>query len=381
MIGRHERLRVALVAGTLGQGGAEKQLVYMAQALRRADVEVRVYCLMRGEFYEPALQAMGIQPIWIGRHAHPLMRLAALIVALRQYRPHVLQSAHFYTNLYTTISGRVWHAIALGAIRNDTLQDINLNGRWGQSLLRVPSALIANSYTGKHNAESLGIKPDRIHVVTNVIDLAAFDKLAAQSVSQTTQLDRPVAVAIATLKAQKRLDRFLDALALARREIHHLKGVLIGDGSERPRLETLARNLSLLPDGLLFLGRRSDVPALLCQANMHVLSSDHEGFPNVLLEAMAARLPAITTPAGDAGVVVQDGLTGYVLDFEDIDGMAERMIRLAKSSDLQHKLGEAGRQRVEQLYGFEGLAERLLSTYRSIAERHGNHRLLNVLSS
>src|SRR5258706_15129835 len=139
---------------------------------------------------------------------------------------------------------------------------------------------------------------------------------------------------------------------MARQEVLDLKGILIGDGPERPRLEALANKLGLLPDGLLFLGRRNDVPALLAQASMLVLSSDHEGFPNVLLEAMAARLPVITTPAGDAGLVVQEGITGYVLPFDDIDAMAERMVRLAKSPDLRHTLGEAGRRRVEHLLWF-----------------------------
>jgi len=378
MIERHERLRVALLAGTLDQGGAEKQVVYMARALREAGIQVRVYSLTRGEFYEPMLRAMGIDLVWIGRHAHPLLRLATLTIALREYRPHVLQSAHFYTNLYTTVCGRLWGALAVGAIRNDTLQDMRLIGRWGRLLLRLPAVLIANSFAAKRNAASLGIPSDRIYILQNVIDLSTFDELMARSTNQTFQFDQPVIAAIAKFKVQKRLDRFLAALAMARQEVLDLKGILIGDGPERPRLEALANKLGLLPDGLLFLGRRNDVPALLAQASMLVLSSDHEGFPNVLLEAMAARLPVITTPAGDAGLVVQEGITGYVLPFDDIDAMAERMVRLAKSPDLRHTLGEAGRRRVEHLYGFEGLAERLLSTYRAIAEAYNDYRLLNV---
>src|SRR5262249_42873838 len=70
-------LRVAMVAGTLGQGGAEKQLVYIANALHQAGVEVRVYSLTRGEFYESSLRALGIAPIWIGRFNTPLARVSA----------------------------------------------------------------------------------------------------------------------------------------------------------------------------------------------------------------------------------------------------------------------------------------------------------------
>jgi glycosyltransferase involved in cell wall biosynthesis len=377
----HEHLRVALVAGQLIQGGAEKQLVYAARALHQASIEVRIYSLTRGDFYESALQAMGLQTIWIGRFSNPLLRLAILAEALSRYRPHILQSASFFTNLYPVISGHLWHAMAIGAIRVDTRSEVDANGKWGQWLLHMPPVLLTNSYAGKHNAEALGIKSDKIRVLPNVIDLAEFDEHVSHGVAQPVRIERPTIVAIGRLVPEKRLDKYLKALALARREICTLKGLLIGDGPERARLESLANDLGLLPDGLLFLGRRTDVPALLCQTNMLVLSSDHEGFPNVLLEAMAARLPVITTPAGDAGAVVQDGVTGYVVPFDDVEGMAERIIRLAKSPALCFQLGSAGRQRVEQLYSFDGMAEHLLSIYRSIAERHSYRHVLTILSS
>lgn len=374
-----ERLRIAMVVGTLGQGGAEKQLTYMARALHQAGIEVRVYCLTRGEFYEVVLQAMGLTPIWIGRRTNPLARVAELAIALREFRPHIVQSTHFYTNLYTVLSGRICGAIALGTIRSDGLRDIAINGKWGPLLMSMPPVLIANSYAAKRNAESLNVKSDSIYVVPNVIDLATFDRSIDQDMIQAVHLDQLVAVAVGTLRHPKRLDRFLSALAVARQEIPHLQGWLIGDGPEQSYLEQQAGSLGLLPEGLSFLGRRNEIATLLYQASMLVLSSEQEGFPNVLLEAMAARLPVVTTAVGDAGVVVQDGITGYVLPFDDVGAMAKRIARLAESPDLRHRLGQAGRHRVEQFYSFEGLGDRLLSTYRSIAERRHDERLLRVL--
>jgi len=145
-------------------------------------------------------------------------------------------------------------------------------------------------------------------------------------------------------------------------------------------MEKLATELEILPNTVTFLGQRDDVPALLKQAEIFFLTSDEEGFPNVILEAMAAHLPVITTPAGEAGGVVQNGVTGYVVPFDDVEGMAELMVHLARLPDLRCQLGNAGRQRVERLYSFEGLADRLLSIYRSIAERQGYRHVLNILS-
>jgi glycosyltransferase involved in cell wall biosynthesis len=151
--------------------------------------------------------------------------------------------------------------------------------------------------------------------------------------------------------------------------------MVVGDGPLLAELESTADAAGLRPDGVVFAGRRDDVPALLRQSSMLVSTSDHEGFANVLLEAMAARLPIVTTPAGDAAQVVEDGRTGYVVDFEDVDGLAQRIVQLADSEELRRQLGDAGRQRVEEEFGVANLSERLLALYGSIGEELGRHDL------
>ena len=85
-------LRVAMVAGTLARGGAEKQLVYMVRALRADGADVRVFTLTRGDFYEAALGELGVSPDWIGRHPNPVLRAAALAARFRTWRPDVVQA-------------------------------------------------------------------------------------------------------------------------------------------------------------------------------------------------------------------------------------------------------------------------------------------------
>jgi glycosyltransferase involved in cell wall biosynthesis len=372
------RLRVALLAGTLVQGGAEKQLVYLARALAEAGVDVRVYCLTRGEYYEGALAAQGIRPYWVGRSGNRLLRLLALTAALGRFRPHIVQSAHFFTNLYAAIPARLCRAVAIGCCRCDVFSEVAECNRLGPWSLRLSPALLVNSESARRNAQSLRVGAERIHVLTNVIDLAAFDRQAEMG-GDTRGDSPPVAIALGRLVEQKRFDRFLAALARARLEVPGLRGLLVGDGPLRPALEQQARALGLLPDHLAFLGRRTDVPALLRQADLLVLSSDYEGFPNVVMEAMAARLPVLTTPAGDAASLVEDGVTGDVVRFEDVEGMATRLARLAGSPQLRRRLGEAGRRSVEERYGLHGLADRLLAVYRGIVRQQNRPDLLRLL--
>ena len=102
-----ESLQVALVVGGLAQGGAEKQLVYLARALQQAGVCLQVYSLTRHEYYEQTLSEMGIPPVWIGRYTNPLARIACLVNVLRKHRPHVLQSTHTFTNFHVAIAARI----------------------------------------------------------------------------------------------------------------------------------------------------------------------------------------------------------------------------------------------------------------------------------
>ena len=80
--------------------------------------------------------------------------------------------------------------------------------------------------------------------------------------------------------------------------------------------------------------------------------------------AAAHGLPIITTPAGDAGVIVEHGVTGYVVAFDDVKEMAANMVCLAQKPELRRQMGMDARQRVEQHYNYAALGDRLLNLYR-----------------
>jgi glycosyltransferase involved in cell wall biosynthesis len=250
--------------------------------------------------------------------------------------------------------------------------------RW---LISLPTVMVANSQVAANElSASTIITPRRVYTLPNVIDLSSFDQQKQSTASvQAADFQHPIVATVGRLIAVKRLDRFLHALAEARQHCPGLNGLIIGDGPERAALEALAHELQLFPDGVCFLGQRNDVSALLNQADIFLFTSDNEGFPNVLLEAMAADVPIITTPAGDAGLVVEDGKTGYVVPFEDRAAMVERLVRLAATPDLRQQFGMAGRRRVAENYDRHSLIYRLADIYRQAATHHSYHSILPLL--
>jgi starch synthase (maltosyl-transferring) len=357
--------------------------MYCGQALSEAGAQVRLFSLTRGEAFETALQGRGLQPIWIGPVAAPPLRLAMLARLLRPFRPHVVQSFHGFANLYVALIGRLLGAIGVGALRGTLSQFRQANGPWAQWLLRAPTGLIVNSRAVFQQIIDRGYLPrQRIFLLPNVINLDEFDRsLRSADPTPPPPSNRCTVIFIGRLVPEKRGDRFLRAIDVAFRRGASVAALVVGDGPERPHLEALARSLGLLGDQVTFLGSRWDVPALLARADILISCSDDEGLPNVILEAMAARRAVIATPAGDAPVLVADGVNGYVVPFEDIEQLGDRIVRLAASPDLRGRLGAHGRQLVEQTYDGDGLAHRLLSIYRDVAQGVGQRHLIKLLGA
>ena len=109
-------------------------------------------------------------------------------------------------------------------------------------------------------------------------------------------------------------------------------------------------------------------------------SSAHEGFPNVLLEAMAARLPTVTTAVGDAARIIQDDVNGYVVPSGDVEALSNRIVHLAASATERRRLGDAARRDVERRFSLEHLGVRLLATYGAVAAQQRRPHILPILA-
>jgi len=368
-----EQLRVAIVTAGLEFAGAEKQTFYMARALAEAGVRVRVYHITNGGQYHDALRSLKIESTWLGRWPSPVFRLPFLLASLRSFRPHVIQSIHAYTNLYSSIAGRVLRAVSVGGLRGDLMASFADNGRFSRYLLTWPDAIAVNSRRAIEQIEQARlVDPSRLHFLPNVIDLDSYQGCAGISIQ--AEGAEYTCISVGRLLPAKRVDVFIRALAAARSAEPGLRGAVVGDGPETARLQELAADLGLLPGALDFLGLREDIAAVLQQASLFVFCSESEGTPNVILEAMAASLPVITTPAGDAADVVNPAGAGYVVPFGDVKATADAMVRLARSPALRSKLGQAGREYVARHRATSELGERLVRMYADVARTSARGR-------
>src|SRR3954463_9512199 len=110
-------LKLCLLAGTLGNGGAERQLFYILQALGRAGVTPHLLSMDSRGFWEEKIKALGVHVSCVGDRPSRLARLVRLLKELRKHRPDVLQSQHFFTNAYVALAACALGFSGIGAMR------------------------------------------------------------------------------------------------------------------------------------------------------------------------------------------------------------------------------------------------------------------------
>jgi glycosyltransferase involved in cell wall biosynthesis len=355
-------LRVAVVAGTLGQGGAERQLFYLTTTLHRIGVEVRVLSLTRGEYWEERLQEAGIPVDWVGQRAARAARLLAITRAARRHRADLIQSFHFFANPYTALAARALGRPDLGAIRSSGKGDLDSVGpALSRLCVRLPRLLVANSEAALTSLQHRGIPRHRLRMLPNVIDLDAFAPAAAR-----TEPHPFTVVAIGRLNTQKRFDRALRVFAkFQAAAATDVKLVIAGAGSEKPALAKLTGDLGL-GQRVTFTGPVADVRPLLAEADCLLLTSDYEGTPNVILEAMASARPVVATAVGGVTALVEAEETGLLAEPDDEASLSTALIRLVNDPPLRARLGRQARQRVERRHSLGLMEDSIFAIYRDV---------------
>jgi glycosyltransferase involved in cell wall biosynthesis len=351
---------LAFLVGTLGFGGAERQLFYLATAHRELGAAVRVLSFSRGEHWERELVQTGIPVTCVGERAIIPLRLGRIVRELQQHPPDIVQCAHFYTSMYGITAARILRLREVGAIRTDLRREISKPDPLSAKLsLRLLRRIAVASKAAIRQAVAHGVPTNRLYYVPNVVDTDEF-RPGGDTSGGVVRL-----LTIGRLHPDKRHDRLLGIMAAAVKQARHEMALtIVGEGPLRLQLKAEAARLGLLPGMASFHPAVPHVGTLYRDANIFVLASDYEGTPNVILEAMACGLPVVATSAGDVPEIVVDGETGYLSPPDSEDVFVDRLLKLVHDEKLRVTMGDRARGHVETHFARNTLPPQLEEFYR-----------------
>jgi glycosyltransferase involved in cell wall biosynthesis len=353
-------MRVAHVHRMRGIGGSERHLLELLPALAELGLEP-VFVGLDDPAWDSAafyagLDTAGVPYVRIAapRDVDPRLGLS-LARALRRLHPDLVHTHLVHADVY----GAVAHRGRLVSTKHNDDRFRTGPFRFVERMLtrRAERVIAITHALARFSVERVGLPREKIAVVPYGLDAppAPWGENPPSAVPEQAR----VLLAVSRLVEQKGVDRVVAALLAIRSQHPDAVLVVLGEGPERERLESLARDLGVA-DGLYLLGRVPDVAAWLRRAEVLVHPARWEGFGLALLEAMLASVPIVATRVSSIPELVVDGETGLLVEPESIGPAVTRLLDHPEESK---RLGRAGLARARSEFSVERMARRTAAVY------------------
>jgi glycosyltransferase involved in cell wall biosynthesis len=354
----------------LGRGGAESLLPQLARS-RSADFAYTVaYFVPAKNALVGELEGLGVPVRCFGASSAAGMLAAVPRVArwFRAQRPAVVHAHLPMAGVVARLAGRLARVPVLYTEHNLQERYHPFTRRanaatWGlQRQVLAVSRDVAESIR-RHLGDAVPVL-----VVENGIEVAG--SVSAVEVAHARAAlglgAAPVVGTVAVMRRQKRLDLWLAAASRIAAEVPEARFLIVGDGPERSAVEAEVSRLGLA-GRVLLPGLQSDVRPFLAAIDVFLMSSEFEGLPLALLEAMALERAIVVTAVGGMRDVVEPGKTGELIAFGDVVGLAAAATALLRDPERRSAMGARARRRVEERYGILRMAREVEAVYRRLA--------------
>jgi len=349
---------VLFVLANLEYSGAARQLSLLATGLPREGFRVCVVVLGTETPWTELLRNQGVAVEVLGwRRPFDLLPFVALRRLVRSIRPDILH---------------VWDATALRAIVLSGIPTTNLLasaawsfthrrvGRIDRWLLSQAGGIIAFGTAEAERYRRLGVAESRLTVVSPAMPVL-IHMVQPVELPGVTVKDR-VLLGIGPIEPHKGFREAVWTFDILRHLYEDIHFVLVGDGSDRPRVEQFARQIGVR-NHVHFLGHCVETAPLLRRADIVWVPSLRRGGVCAALEAMAAGRPVIASRLGDLAEIVVDGETGFLVEPNDKAALARQTRLLLDDPPRRQRMGESAWQRVSRHFTVNRLVENCARRY------------------
>lgn len=339
-------MKVALVISSLALGGAQRLLLAMAEYWRKRGWQVVVVTLSAevDDFFTVPVGVERVSLNLIGNSTsavsglwNNVRRILAIRRAIVYARPSAVVSFLDTTNVLVLFATRGLGLPVLVAERTDPgMHRLPRIWRWlRRAAYPWSSSVVAQTESVRLRMQDI-VPATRIVVVPNMLVISHHMICGSQKRSEVSQR---VILAAGRLSWEKGFDLLIRAFALSKNAMAGWCLTICGEGDQRAKLEGLAVELGIT-DSVLFVGEVRKIEEYYLRADIFVLSSRYEGFPNSLIEAMAFGLPVISfnCESGPAEII-RNGIDGILVPPGDVAVLSAVMVDLANSPEKRRELG------------------------------------------
>lgn len=358
--------------------GAEKMILHLVTNLDK-DIYDPMVVVIKAESggLKESLDSAGIRHISLGlKNKFQIFKVFKLLSIIRKERPDILQSFLFFDNLVASIVGRICRVpVIIGGIRN-----VETDRSWLRNLLekttsRFRDLTVSNSEKGKKYYIKEGyFKSNEVTVIPNGIDIKKLHKLQKDFInkesSRVFDIEVPLDVQsfcyLGRLTKQKGISVLIEALCILRKEgiCPHL--FILGDGELRTHIEELIETKGL-GDQVHLIGFKEKAVQYLPIFDGLILPSLWEGMPNVILEAMASRVPVISTDVGGVREILGEESIKLISKVNDPKDLVEKIKTFTTLSDNDlDLLKDNAYSRVEKMFTIEAMVTKFDSLYKRL---------------
>lgn len=350
---------VVIVHGQLTHGGSERQLFNF---LRYCDREAfSPHLVISGElgYWEEPIRNLGVPITLLGGSP------AAKMMWLRRYCHSVRANCLFSWVAYTNVFGLALVGSSvkrISSFRNAKFTDLpdRFAPVWRWASLNAASTLVCNSVETRDSLLENVKGRQRLVYIPNGVEPISNCRQHHDLWRKRLGIpaDELLIVGVGRLAKQKNFKRFIESVVIANQSIPCHAVIAGPDAGQGTLLKNQVKHSQLPRDRIRIIDAVSDARELICAADIFLLSSDHEGMPNVIMEAMAAGVTCVSTPVNGINALIDHDVHGLICNYEAAS-LAAALVRLARNSDLRSYLATNAKRRIEENYVAENIAQSL----------------------
>lgn len=372
--------RILNVVPTLMCGGTENQFMTLARQLDPSRFELEFACLRRWGPFVHELTDRQIPlveyPVRTFRSVQALRQQARLARHITRNGIQIVHAYNFYGNVFAVPPARFAAPVVIASVRDRAPYLTPMQKRVQRWACQFADCVLVNADAVRDWLIGEGYDESKIAVIRNGVDLTRFTTPADPARIRrelAIPADAPLVVVVSRLTRLKGLEQLIEATALLRERHPDARVLIVGETapSETAYLAELQGRAEQhrVSDRVIFMGLRSDVPALLAAADVSVMPSLNEALSNVLLESMAAGAPTVATRVGGTPEALVDGATGLMVPPGDARAIADAVSRLLIDRALADRLGRGARQIIRDQFSVERMVSATEHLYLELLAR------------